>query len=379
MTWHDDQRSKESPVKAKAAILNAYRTPLSIEEVDIDPPMADEVLVKIAAAGICHSDYHIMKGEWQFGVPQILGHEASGIVAEVGPGVTDLKPGDRCALSFRAWCGRCRYCIAGRPILCNGYDGGPRGSMLDGTYRVHRDGEDIPVMGRMGGFAEYAVMPAQQVVPIAAEIDMESLALIGCAVTTGVGAVLNTAKVEPGSTVAVIGCGGVGLNVVQGAVIAGASRIIAVDLLDNKLDYAGSFGASDLVNGATSDPVQQVLDLTGGVDYVFEAIGNVGATEQAIKMAARGGTVTLVGMAPQHQAASFDPLLFTVNEIRMLGCFYGSFRPKLDFLRYVDMVVKGQLKVSELISRRYTLDEINEAYDRLGRGEVARSVISFPV
>jgi S-(hydroxymethyl)glutathione dehydrogenase/alcohol dehydrogenase len=379
MTWHDDQRSKESPVKAKAAILNAYQTPLSIEEVEIDPPMADEVLVKIAAAGICHSDYHIMKGEWQFGVPQILGHEASGIVAEVGPGVTDLKPGDRCALSFRAWCGRCRYCIAGRPILCNGYDGGPRGSMLDGTYRVHRDGEDIPVMGRMGGFAEYAVMPAQQVVPIAAEIDMESLALIGCAVTTGVGAVLNTAKVEPGSTVAVIGCGGVGLNVVQGAVIAGASRIIAVDLLDNKLDYAGSFGASDLVNGATSDPVQQVLDLTGGVDYVFEAIGNVGATEQAIKMAARGGTVTLVGMAPQHQAASFDPLLFTVNEIRMLGCFYGSFRPKLDFLRYVDMVVKGQLKVSELISRRYTLDEINEAYDRLGRGEVARSVISFPV
>jgi S-(hydroxymethyl)glutathione dehydrogenase / alcohol dehydrogenase len=379
MTWHDDQRAKESPVKAKAAILNAYQTPLSIEEVDIDPPKADEVLVKIAAAGICHSDYHIMKGEWQFGVPQILGHEASGVVAEVGPGVTDLKPGDRCALSFRAWCGRCRYCIGGRPILCNGYDGGPRGSMLDGTYRVHRNGEDIPVMGRMGGFAEYAVMPAQQVVPITAEIDMESLALIGCAVTTGVGAVLNTAKVAPGSSVAVIGCGGVGLNVVQGAVIAGASRIIAVDLLDNKLDYAGSFGASDLVNGATSDPVQQVLDLTGGVDYVFEAIGNVGATEQAIKMAARGGTVTLVGMAPQHQAASFDPLLFTVNEIRMLGCFYGSFRPKLDFLRYVDMVVKGQLKVSELISRRYTLDEINEAYDRLGRGEVARSVISFPI
>lgn len=367
-------------MKAKAAILNAYQTPLTIDEVEIDPPKADEVLVKIAAAGICHSDYHIMKGEWQFGVPQILGHEASGIVAEVGPGVTDLKPGDRCALSFRAWCGRCRYCIDGRPILCNGYDGGPRGSMLDGTYRVHRNGEDIPVMGRMGGFAEYAVMPAQQVMPITAEIDMESLALIGCAVTTGVGAVLNTAKVEPGSSVAVIGCGGVGLNVVQGAVIAGASRVIAVDLLDNKLDYAGSFGASDLVNGATSDPVQRVLDLTsGGVDYVFEAIGNVSATEQAIKMVARGGTVTLVGMAPQHQAASFDPLLFTVNEIRMLGCFYGSFRPKLDFLRYVDMVVKGQLKVREMISRRYTLEEINEAYDRLGRGEVARSVISFPI
>ncbi len=368
-------------MKARAAILNEYQAPLSIEDVDIDPPKADEVLVKIAAAGICHSDYHVMKGEWRSGLPMILGHEASGIVAEVGPGVTDLKPGDRCALSFRSWCGRCRYCIRGRPILCTGYDGNPRGSMLDGTYRIHRNGEDIPVMGRMGGFAEYAVMPAQQVVPIRADLDMESLALIGCAVTTGVGAVLNTAVVEPGSTVAVIGCGGVGLNVVQGAVLAQASRIVAIDLLDNKLDYAGSFGASDLVNGANGDPVQQVLELTDGlgVDYVFEAIGNVRATEQAIKMAAKGGTIILVGMAPQEQAASFDPLLFVQKELRLLGCFYGSFRPKLDFLRYVDMVTRGQLRVGELISRRYTLDEINEAYDRLGRGEVARSVISFPI
>src|SRR5439155_12439526 len=275
---------------------------------------------------------------------------------------TGLKPGDRCALSFRAWCGRCRYCIAGRPILCNGYDGGPRGSMLDGTYRVHKDGEDIPVMARMGGFAEYAVMPAQQLLPITADIDMESLALIGCAVTTGVGAVLNTAKVETGSSVAVIGTGGVGLNGVQGAVIAGASRIFAIDLLDNKLDYAGSFGATDLVNGSKGDPVERVLELTDGlgVDYVFEAIGNVRATEQAIQMSARGGTVTLVGMAPQKQASSFDPLLFVQRETRMLGCFYGSFRPKLDFLRYVDMAVKGTLRVSDMISRQYSLDEINE-------------------
>ncbi|MFN8521561.1 MAG: Zn-dependent alcohol dehydrogenase [Chloroflexota bacterium] len=362
----------------KAAILNDYQTPLSIEDVTIDPPKADEVKVRIAAAGICHSDYHIIKGEWRNGVPMILGHEASGIVEDVGPGVKGLKPGDRCALSFRAWCGRCRYCIAGRPILCEGYDGGPRGSMLDGTYRVHRNGEDIPVMGRLGGFAEYAIMPAQQVQPISAKVGMDVLALIGCAVTTGVGAVLNTAKVEPGSTVAVIGCGGVGLNVVQGAVIAGASRIIAIDLLDNKLDYAGTFGATDLVNGAKDDAVEKVLDLTGGgVDYVFEAIGNVRATEQAIKITARGGTVTLVGMAPQAQTAGFDPLVFVQREIRMLGCFYGSYRPKLDFQRYVGMVEKGQLKVKEMISRHYKLDEINEAFDRLGRGEVARSVISF--
>jgi Zn-dependent alcohol dehydrogenase len=367
-------------VKARAAILREYQQPLSIEEVEIDPPKADEVLVKIAAAGVCHSDYHIMKGEWRNGLPMILGHEASGIVAEVGPGVTGLKPGDRCALSFRSWCGRCSYCIVGRPHLCTGYDGNPRGTMLDGTYRIHKDGEDIPAMARLGGFAEYAVMPAQQVLPITADIDMASLALIGCAVTTGVGAVLNTAKVPTGSTVAVIGTGGVGLNVVQGAVVAGASRIFAIDLLDNKLDYAGSFGATDLVNGSKTDPVQQVLDLTNGqgVDYVFEAIGNVRATEQAIQMTARGGTVTLVGMAPQKQAATFDPLLFVQRETRMLGCFYGSFRPKLDFLRYVDMVMKGTLRVSDMISRQYSLDQINEAYDRLGRGEVARSVISFP-
>src|SRR3954469_15573110 len=258
-------------VKARAAILREYQQPLSIEEVEIDPQKADEVLVKIAAAGVCHSDYHIMKGEWRNGLPMILGHEASGIVAEVGPGVKGLKPGDRCALSFRSWCGRCSYCITGRPHLCTGYDGNPRGTMLDGTYRIHKDGEDIPAMARLGGFAEYAVMPAQQVVPITADIGMDVLCLIGCAVTTGVGAVLNTAKVETGATVAVIGTGGVGLNVVQGAVVAGASRIFAIDLLDNKLDYGSSFGATDLVNGAKGDPVEQVLQLTNGlgVDYVF--------------------------------------------------------------------------------------------------------------
>src|SRR3712207_6035305 len=183
---------------------------------------------------------------------------------------------------------------------------------------------------------------------------MDTLALIGCAVTTGVGAVLNTAQVEAGSTVAVIGCGGVGLNVVQGAVLARASRLVAIDLLDNKLNYAGSFGASDLVNGAKGDPGQQVFDLTEGVgvDHVFEAVGNVRATEQAIKMAAKGGPITLVGMAPQEQAATFDPLLFVQRELRLLGCFYGSYRPKLDLPPYADLVVEGQLEGGALISRR---------------------------
>ncbi len=362
----------------KAAILTDYQTPLIIEDVQIDSPKAGEVKVKILATGVCHSDYHVMKGEWKFPLPVLLGHEASGIVEEVGAGVTGLKPGDRAALSFRPWCGRCRLCIIGKTVLCEGYTG-DRFKMHDGTSRVHWNGQDLGVLGRMGSFAEYVVMPAEQVVPVPQEIDAESLALIGCAVTTGVGAVLNTAQVQPGSTVAVIGCGGVGLNVVQGAKIAGASRIIAVDLLDNKLDYASAFGATDLVNGSKGDAVEQVQELTGGgVDYAFEVIGNAKTVEQAIKMIRPAGTTVIVGMAPQNQIAGFDPLLFVQKEARLLGSWYGSSRPRLDFQRFINMTIEGKLKVKEMISASYPLSEINEAYDRLGRGEVARSVITFP-
>ncbi|MCC6174735.1 MAG: Zn-dependent alcohol dehydrogenase [Chloroflexi bacterium] len=362
----------------KAAILNAYQTPLDIEEVQIDPPKENEVKVKVAATGVCHSDYHVMKGEWKFPLPVLLGHEASGYVDEVGPGVTAVKPGDRVALSFRPWCGRCRMCILGRTVLCEGYTG-DRFKMPDGTSRVHRNGQDIPVLGRMGSFAEYVVMPVEQVVPITQDISMEELCLIGCAVTTGVGAVLNAANVEPGATVAVIGCGGVGLNVIQGAALVNASKIIAVDLLDNKLDYAASFGATDLVNASKGDAVEQVRDLTGGgVDYAFEVIGNARTVEQAIQMTRVAGTAVIVGMAPQGQTAGFDPLVFVQKETKLLGTWYGGARPRLDFQRFVDLTLAGKLKVKEMISRTYSLDEINEAYDRLGRGEVARSVITFP-
>jgi S-(hydroxymethyl)glutathione dehydrogenase/alcohol dehydrogenase len=374
--WLEPQ--PQGGTQVKAAILNEYQTPLSIEDVQIDPPKAGEVKVRVSATGVCHSDYHVMKGEWKFGLPVLLGHEASGIVEEVGPGVDGIKPGDRAVLSFRPWCGRCRLCIVGKSVLCEGHTG-DRFKMHDGTSRVHRNGEDIGVLGRMGSFAEYVVIPAEQVVPIEQEIDMESLALIGCAVTTGVGAVLNTAKVEPGSTVAVIGCGGVGLNVVQGAAVAGASKIIAVDLLDNKLDYAASFGATHLVNGSNGDAVEQVREIAGGgVDYAFEVIGNYRTVEQAIKMIRQAGTAVIVGMAPQNQTAGFDPLLFVQKEARLLGSWYGSVRPRLDFHRFVEMTLAGRLKVKEMITRRYSLDQINEAYDSLGRGEVARSVVTFP-
>ena len=361
----------------KAAVLNEYAAPLELEEVEIEPPRAGEVRINIGATGVCHSDYHVIKGEWKYGLPMILGHEAAGIVESIGPNVTGVQPGDHAVISFRPACGVCRMCAAGRSVLCEGRTG-DRFKMHDGTARVHRNGEDLLVLARVGSFAEQVVVPAEQVIPVRKDVPMEVLALIGCAVTTGVGAVVNAAKVEPGSTVAVIGCGGVGLNVIQGAALVNASRIIAVDLLDNKLEYACQFGATDTVNAKNGDPVEQVRKLTGGgVDYAFEVIGNGKTVEQAIQMTRTAGTACIVGMAPQGSASTFDPLLFVQKETKLIGTWYGSARPRIDFPRMIELTLAGKLKVSELISRRYSLDEINEGFERLGRGEVARGVIVF--
>jgi Zn-dependent alcohol dehydrogenase len=361
----------------KAAVLNDYGAPLDLEDIQIEAPHAGEVQVRIGATGVCHSDYHVIKGEWKYGLPMILGHEAAGTVEAVGPGVTDVKPGDHAVLSFRPACGACRLCAMGRSVLCEGRPG-DRFKMFDGTARVHRNGEDLLVLGRIGSFAEQVVVPAEQVVPVRNDVPMDVLALIGCAVTTGVGAVINAAKVEPGSSVAVIGCGGVGLNVIQGAALVNAGRIIAVDLLDNKLEYARQFGATDTVNAANTDAVEQVRSLTGGgVDYAFEVIGTGKTVEQAIQMTRVAGTACIVGMAPQGTRSSFDPLMFVNKETKLIGTWYGSARPRIDFPRMIEFARSGKLKVNELISRRYSLDQINEGFERLGRGEVARGVIVF--
>jgi S-(hydroxymethyl)glutathione dehydrogenase / alcohol dehydrogenase len=361
----------------KAAVLNDYARPLDLEEVELEPPRSGEVQLRIGATGVCHSDYHVIKGEWKYGLPMILGHEAAGVVEAIGANVTDVKPGDHAVLSFRPACGVCRLCAMGRSVLCEGRPG-DRFKMHDGTSRVHRDGQDLLVLARVGSFAEHVVVPAEQVIPVRKDVPMDVLALIGCAVTTGVGAVVNAARVEAGSSVAVIGCGGVGLNVIQGAALVGAGRIIAVDLLDNKLEYARQFGATDLVNASDGDPVEQVRQLTGGgVDYAFEVIGNGKTVEQAIQMTRAAGTACIVGMAPQGSLAAFDPLLFVSRETKLIGTWYGSARPRIDFPRMIELTLAGKLKVRELISRRYALDEINEGFERLGRGEVARGVIVF--
>jgi len=359
----------------KAAVLTDYGRPMRIEEVTLDPPRSGEVQVRIGATGACHSDYHVIKGDWKYGLPMILGHEAAGTVEAVGPNVTGIQPGDHAVLSFRPACGNCRQCALGRSVLCEGRTG-DRFKMHGGTARVHWNGDDISVLSRMGSFAERVVIPAEQVGPVRKDVPMEILALIGCAVTTGVGAVVNAAKVEPGSTVAVIGCGGVGLNVIQGAALVNAGRIIAIDVLDNKLEFAREFGATDAINASHSDAVEQVRPPTvGGVDYAFEVIGNSRTVEQAIEMTRVAGTACNVGMVAQGSRSCFDPLILVTKETRLIGALYGSARPVIDFPRMVELTLSGKLKVEQLISRRYSLDEINEGFERLGRGEVARGVI----
>lgn len=364
-------------MQIKAAVLYEPNQPLVVEHVDLDEPQAGEVLVKMAAAGVCHSDYHIMKGEWGSPLPVVLGHEGAGVVERVGPGVTRLSPGQPVILNFRANCGTCHYCTIGRPVLCNGVST-PRTAMFDGTSRLHKDGMVIHHMARTACFAEYTVVPESGAVAVREDMPLDKACLVGCAVMTGVGAVTNTARIEPGATVAVIGCGGVGLNAVQGAALAGAGRIIAVDMLHNKLEFAREFGATDVVNAGNGDAVARVVEMTGGgVDYAFEAIGKSTTIAQAYEMLALGGTAVIVGMAPEDDEVTLNALSFPRTERSIVGSWYGGARPWVDLPKMADLYMNGRLKIDAMISRTYPLDEINIAYDALAAGEVARSIITF--
>jgi S-(hydroxymethyl)glutathione dehydrogenase/alcohol dehydrogenase len=361
-----------------AAVLYEANQPMVIEDLSLEGPHPDEVRVRIAATGICHSDYHVIDGSWHgrgYPLPVVLGHEAAAIVEEVGANVRRVKPGDHVILSFTPSCGRCRYCTAGQPHLCSGMDS-PPGTMPDGTRR-HRKGDlEISCFGRMSSFAEYAVVHESQAIPVRADMPLDRAALIGCAVMTGVGAVLNTAKVEPGSRIAVFGTGGVGLNVIIGGTLVNASQIIAVDLLDNKLAFAREVGATHTVNSRADNPVKAIRELTDGrgVDYAFDAIGLPQVSRQAYDAVRRGGTAVVVGMAP---TGAEIPIPGTIpgEEKTVKGCFYGSTRPSIDFPRLVDFYLQGRLPLDQIISRRYRLDEINEGFQALARGDNARGVI----
>jgi len=360
----------------KGAILSAPQTPLTIDELTIDEPAANEARVRVIAAGVCHSDLHFIEGTYPSRYPTVLGHEVSGVVESVGPGVTNVEAGDRVIIGFVQPCGHCSYCDSGRPNLCQTPTTARRGRE---NPAVRLGDEGVAQMANVGGFAEYSLTPASGLVKIPDDIGFDIAALVGCSVMTGVGAAINTAGVKPGTTVAVIGAGGVGLNIIQGARLAGARQIIAIDMVEHKLNIAKDFGATDTINAGETDPVQAVQELTGGgVDYAFEAIGLSATSEQAYNMTARGGTAVIVGMVPPTEQIKISPMIW-LEEKTLKGSFYGSARFHTDMPRIFDLYKQGKLDLDGLVTKRFPLEEINEAFETLKSGEVARSVLEIGV
>jgi S-(hydroxymethyl)glutathione dehydrogenase/alcohol dehydrogenase len=366
-------------VKIEASVLHGEGQGCRVEEVELLPPKRGEVLVRMAAAGICHSDLHVIDGIIKKPFPVILGHEGSGVVEQVGDEVSLVKVGDRVILSWVPDCGRCPFCTTGRPNLCDNRAPFAAGTMADGTVRLLLDGKPVYNYGGVSSYAEYAVVPEQGAIPITADVPLSVMALVGCAVTTGVCAVTNTAAVEPGSAVAIFGCGGVGLNAVQGAALVNAAPIIAVDRFPAKLEMARRFGATDVIDASREDPVSGVLELTGGrgADYTFEAIGNPAVMTQAIRCLRKRGTAVAIGIGGPDAEIGVPAQHLVYGERRLVGSFYGSARPRVDFDRMLRLYASGKLKLDELISRRIGLDQVNEAFDAMRAGEVARSVIDF--
>jgi S-(hydroxymethyl)glutathione dehydrogenase / alcohol dehydrogenase len=362
----------------KAIVFRDPATAIEVADVDLAAPKAGEVRVKIAAAGVCHSDLHVKRGEWDAPAPMVMGHEGSGVVVELGEGVTSLAVGDHVVLSWVPPCGECRYCRSGHEARCQvaATVVAPKGVLYDGTSRLSKDGEMLHHYLGVSSFAEEVVVPASGAIKVRDDAPLDVIAVVGCAVATGVGAVLNTAAVEPGSTLAVIGCGGVGLNVVQGARLAGAERIIAIDVLPGKTHLAMQFGATDRIDASGGDVVEQLFELLpDGVDYAFDAIGRTSTTEQAIRMLGLGGAAVIVGLPPTGAKASFEPLVLAEADQRILGSNYGSVRPSIDIPALVDRYMDGQLKLDPLISAHRPLAEAAEAFADLETGEALRTLL----
>jgi len=361
----------------KAVVFTKVGEPLRVEELELEGPRAGEVRVRLAAAGVCHSDLHVLQGGWTHHTPIVLGHEGAGVVVGVGEGVDDLAVGDHVILSWMPSCGTCRQCGAGRPWLCEAALGAMEtDGLLDGTTRLRRpDGEPVHHYLASAVFAEETVVPARGAVKIRPDAPLDTVCIIGCAVATGVGAVRNTAAVEPGSRVVVLGLGAVGLSVVQGAVLAGARTIVAVDVDEWKLDLAEELGATDAVDARVADPVEAVRDLCGGADYAFECAGRGETAEQAAAMLDTHGTAVIVGQPPSGTAARFDPLLVSCYEHRIVGSNYGSTDPRRDFPALVDAYMRGDLAVDKLVTGRRPLAEAQAAFDDLVAGKAIRTVL----
>ena len=360
----------------KAAILYETQQPLRIDEVDIDAPGPREVLVRTGASGVCLSDLKRVEGRQHSETPMVVGHEAAGTVEAVGEQVTYVRPGDHVVTCMAVFCGYCDKCLRGRSSLCtNRLDTGSR--RPGDRPRLSQAGRPLNQASNLDTLAEKMLVHENAIVKVCDDVPFDSLALIGCAVITGVGATLTTARVEPGSSVAVIGCGIVGLNCIQGAALAGALRIIAIDTVEAKLPMAREFGATEVVDASGGNVVQKVKDLTGGgVDYSFEAIGMKETAEQAYEMLDPGGTATVIGEVPEGTKIEIDAWSL-LGERRLQGSNCGSNRFRIDIPHYIDLYLQGRLKLDELVSRRLRLEQVNEAFKYMKRGEVARSVITF--
>jgi S-(hydroxymethyl)glutathione dehydrogenase / alcohol dehydrogenase len=359
----------------RAAVLEQIPGELAVvDDVQIGSVGPREVLVQTVAAGICHSDLHFMEGKYPCPVPAVLGHESAGVVEAVGSDVTYLQPGDHVISCISGFCGTCGYCLSGRPHLC---DKDALACDPTGPPRLTRDGKPVYQFFDLSSFAEQLLVHENMLVKIRPDMPLDKAALIGCGVTTGVGAVLNTAKVRPGEQVVVIGCGGIGLNAIQAAALAGAGRVIAVDRIASKLALATEFGATDVVNASEVDPVMAVMELTlGGADHAFEAIGLKVTAEQAFTMLRKGGTATVIGMIPFGEKIEIDGFQLLLEK-KLQGSNMGSNRFRVDMPQYIEWYLNGKLKLDELVSRTIPLDRINEGFAALRDGEVARQLVTF--
>lgn len=363
----------------KAAPYSRSR-PLVVEELELEGPGPGEVLVEVAAAGLCHSDLSVIDGSRPRVMPMVLGHEASGIVREVAAGVEDLKPGDPVIFSFVPLCGRCAYCATGRPALCErGNAANGRGTLLSGARRFrNRRGEPLHHHLGVSAFSRYTVAAQESLISIPADVPLEKAALFGCAILTGVGAVVNTARVEPGARVAVFGLGGVGLAVVLGARLAGALQIVAVDLLPEKLDLARRLGATHAVSAGDGQAADAVREITrGGADYAFEAVGSARVLGQAYAATRRGGRTVTIGLPGPDQRLDLQAVSLVAEERTLLGSYMGSAVPQRDVPRFLDLYLAGRLPVDELVSQRVEIPAVNAAFDALREGAVVRQVLCF--
>jgi S-(hydroxymethyl)glutathione dehydrogenase / alcohol dehydrogenase len=359
----------------KAAVFHAPHEPLTIEQVDIDEPRDHEVLVRTAATGVCHSDLHFVEGLYPLPGPAVLGHEAAGIVEKVGKAVTYLKADDHVIACTSVFCGYCEECMSGHPYRCSDRQSTQRAK--DDKPRLSQNGKPLRQFADLSTYAEKMLLHENALVKITNDMPLDRAALIGCGVTTGVGAVLNTARIEPGSTVAVFGCGGVGISAIQGARIAGARMIIAVDQFENKLAMAKRFGATHTVDASAGAAVDAIKKMTGGgVDYSFEAVGLKKLAEQCFDAIKAGGTATIIGMIPVGQKVEIDgPKLLTERKIQ--GTMMGSNRFRIDMPRYIDFYLQGRLNLDDMVSKRGRLEDVNDAFKAMKAGEVARTVLMF--